>query len=335
MRTLVDWLIDMPERMSSMFEWLPPLFARLVVGWVFMWTGWAKLNNLPGVTQNFAEWGIPYPQIMTPFVSAVEFGGGLLLLLGLFTRLAATPLVIVMIVAILAAKLGQIPGIRVISVVPPALPGGGTFPVDVVVASTAPPDQVAQFADSLVMKAFASGMFMFADTDVKFDQPQTEVVFEVPDADGLCVVRVGERCRLVFGHAGDRARGDLVLSSFAGPGAGRNDVQQGNFEPCVGAVGSDGAAHHARAEDGDASDWFGHSREPLRTMKRCPETIAPSRWCAHPSKRLAHGSLRCEGSVRGVVACRSLARSCFRSRFVVGLSPIASKRLCQSAGWHS
>jgi putative oxidoreductase len=108
MRTIVEWLIDIPERLSSVFHWLPPLFARLVVGWVFMWTGWAKLNNLPQMIRNFTEWGIPYPEIMTPFVSGVEFIGGLLLLLGLFTRLAATPLVIVMIVAILSAKLDQI-----------------------------------------------------------------------------------------------------------------------------------------------------------------------------------------------------------------------------------
>lgn len=108
MRALVYWLITVPERLSSVFSWLPPLFARLVVGWVFLWTGWAKLNNLPQMIQNFSEWGIPYPEIMTPFVSGVEFVGGLLLLVGLFTRLAATPLVIVMVVAILSAKLGQV-----------------------------------------------------------------------------------------------------------------------------------------------------------------------------------------------------------------------------------
>lgn len=109
MQTIVAWLIDMPERIStSVFGWLPPLFARIVVGWVFLWTGWAKLNNLPQMIQNFTDWGIPFPQIMTPFVSGVEFLGGLLLLLGLFTRIAATPLVIVMIVAIVSAKLDQI-----------------------------------------------------------------------------------------------------------------------------------------------------------------------------------------------------------------------------------
>jgi multidrug efflux pump len=73
--------------------------------------------------------------------------------------------------------LSKIPGIRVISTVPPPLPGGGDFPVDFVIASTAEPDQLVQIANQLVGKAYASGMFMYADADLKFDQPQTEVVF--------------------------------------------------------------------------------------------------------------------------------------------------------------
>jgi multidrug efflux pump len=77
-----------------------------------------------------------------------------------------------------AMKLGQIPGVRVISLVPPPLPGGGSFPVDFVIASTAEPQQLADFAGQLVGKAFQSGLFMFADSDVKFDQPQAEVVFD-------------------------------------------------------------------------------------------------------------------------------------------------------------
>ena len=73
--------------------------------------------------------------------------------------------------------LSKIPGIRVISLIPPALPGGGDFPVDFVVASTAEPEQLVDFANQLVGKAFASGMFMFADADLKFDQPQARVEF--------------------------------------------------------------------------------------------------------------------------------------------------------------
>ncbi len=74
--------------------------------------------------------------------------------------------------------LSKIPGVRVISLIPPALPGGGSFPVDFVIASTAEPAQLIEFANTLVGKAFASGLFMYADSDLKFDQPQAEVVFD-------------------------------------------------------------------------------------------------------------------------------------------------------------
>src|SRR4029079_6003477 len=74
-------------------------------------------------------------------------------------------------------QLSKIPGVRVISTVPPALPGGGDFPVDFVIASTAEPEQLNELANQLVMKADGSGLFMFADSDLKFDQPQAEVVF--------------------------------------------------------------------------------------------------------------------------------------------------------------
>jgi multidrug efflux pump len=77
-----------------------------------------------------------------------------------------------------SAGLSKIPGIRVISLVPPALPGGGSFPVDFVIASTAEPERLTEFANQLVAKAFQSGVFMYADSDLKFDQPQAEVVFD-------------------------------------------------------------------------------------------------------------------------------------------------------------
>jgi multidrug efflux pump len=78
----------------------------------------------------------------------------------------------------LARKVARIPGVRVISLVPPPLPGGGNFPVDFVIASTREPEELLSFANQLVRKAFASGLFMFADTDLKYDQPQAEVVFD-------------------------------------------------------------------------------------------------------------------------------------------------------------
>lgn len=104
MKILVRWLLDWPESIARHLAWLAPLFARITVGWVFLWSGWGKLHNLPDVTENFIGWGIPFPNVLTPFVSGVEFFGGLFLLLGLLTRISAGALGVTMIVAIRSAK---------------------------------------------------------------------------------------------------------------------------------------------------------------------------------------------------------------------------------------
>ena len=108
MNFIVNLLIILPARIASHFAWAGPLVMRLVVGYVFMLTGWGKLNNLPQMIQNFTEWGIPFPKILTPFVSGVECFGGILLLLGLFTRIPAAMLAVVMVVAIKSAKWGDV-----------------------------------------------------------------------------------------------------------------------------------------------------------------------------------------------------------------------------------
>ena len=104
MNFIVNLVIILPARIASHFAWAGPLVMRLVVGYVFMLTGWGKLNNLPQMIQNFTEWGIPFPKLLTPFVSGVEFFGGILLILGLFTRIPAAMLAVVMLVAIKSAK---------------------------------------------------------------------------------------------------------------------------------------------------------------------------------------------------------------------------------------
>lgn len=104
MKILVDTLIEWPRRVARHLDWLGPLFARLVTGWVFLWTGWGKLTHLPLVTQNFESWGIPAPHLMAPIASGIEFVGGILLLAGLMTRITAGALGVVMIVAIAAVQ---------------------------------------------------------------------------------------------------------------------------------------------------------------------------------------------------------------------------------------
>ena len=104
MNIFVNTFIEAPRRAAGHLAWLGPLFARIVVGWVFLWTGWGKLTHLPLVTQNFEGWGIPAPQLLAPFASGAEFVCGILLLAGLLTRIAAGALGIVMIVAIAAVQ---------------------------------------------------------------------------------------------------------------------------------------------------------------------------------------------------------------------------------------
>lgn len=108
MNTLTRCLIDWPHQVANRLQWLAPLFARIVCGWVFLLSGWGKLHNLPAVTENFIGWGIPFPHVLTPFVSGVEFFGGLFLLFGFLTRISAGALGITMIVAIASAKWGDV-----------------------------------------------------------------------------------------------------------------------------------------------------------------------------------------------------------------------------------
>ncbi len=77
------------------------------------------------------------------------------------------------------AKLAAIPGIQMFPVLPPALPGGGNFPVEFVLVSTAEPERILEFANQLKAKAAESGMFAFPPIiDTKIDQPQSELVLD-------------------------------------------------------------------------------------------------------------------------------------------------------------
>jgi putative oxidoreductase len=75
---------------------------------VFIQSGWGKLHNIAGTTENFVGWHIPFPHFNAVLASSTEFIGGLLILLGLGTRLAAVPLIVVMTVAMITAKFPQL-----------------------------------------------------------------------------------------------------------------------------------------------------------------------------------------------------------------------------------
>jgi multidrug efflux pump len=97
--------------------------------------------------------------------------------------------------------LSEIPGIRVIPMTPAPLPGAGDFPVDLVITSTAEPQQLAEVANQLVAKAFASGLFIFADSDLKFDQPQAKVEFNRDQvrSQGVDLGQVGRDLSVMLG----------------------------------------------------------------------------------------------------------------------------------------
>jgi multidrug efflux pump len=76
-------------------------------------------------------------------------------------------------------RLSRIPGLQVFATTPSALPGGSNFPVEFVIASTADSQRLLEFAQKISMKAAQSGMFYFPpQIDLKFDQPQAEVVID-------------------------------------------------------------------------------------------------------------------------------------------------------------
>jgi putative oxidoreductase len=99
------------ERIGHALGWLSPTIARLTVGLVFFQSGWGKLHDLQKVTDYFSELGLPAAALQARVASTAEFVCGGLLLVGLVTRFAAVPLIIVMCVAIRTALWDQVGGL--------------------------------------------------------------------------------------------------------------------------------------------------------------------------------------------------------------------------------
>lgn len=92
-------------------SWLGILPARVAIGLLFASTGWGKVGNLEGVTRYFTSLGIPMPGINAVVASFTELIGGSLLVVGLGSRLAAAPLCVTMVVALITAKREKIHGL--------------------------------------------------------------------------------------------------------------------------------------------------------------------------------------------------------------------------------
>jgi putative oxidoreductase len=108
-------LIDLRRILHALCERLafaPPLLSRLVIGVVFVHSGWGKLHNLEQVTRFFASLGVPFPELQAPFVATTELVCGALVLAGFATRFAAVPLMGTMVVALATALAPKITGVN-------------------------------------------------------------------------------------------------------------------------------------------------------------------------------------------------------------------------------
>jgi putative oxidoreductase len=95
-------LVKLYEKVATLFSWLQSPFllaVRLYWGWQLVQSGWGKLHHLDKITDYFTSLNIPLPGLNAHFVSGLEFFGGILLILGLASRLTGLLLTINMLVA--------------------------------------------------------------------------------------------------------------------------------------------------------------------------------------------------------------------------------------------
>lgn len=122
---------------------------RVIVGLVFLAHGYQKLFvwGIGGVTGAFTQMGIPAPHLSAYLATFAELFGGIALLLGLFTRLAAIPVAFTMLVAILQVHLQggfyapkglEYPLTLLAANIALVIAGGGAFALDKVIAKGSP-----------------------------------------------------------------------------------------------------------------------------------------------------------------------------------------------------
>ena len=95
-------LLEVYERFAVLISYLQSPFllvVRLYWGWQLVQSGWGKLHHLDKVTDFFTSLNLPAPGVTAHFVSGLEFVGGLLLILGLGSRLIGLILSVNMLVA--------------------------------------------------------------------------------------------------------------------------------------------------------------------------------------------------------------------------------------------
>ncbi len=107
---LTRW-INAGLALADSLDWLAPLLMRIYFGYFWAETGWGKIHNLDAFAQRFVGWGIPYPHLSAALSGYTEWAGGILIMLGLFTRLVSIPLMFNLFVAIVKVKMKNVTGI--------------------------------------------------------------------------------------------------------------------------------------------------------------------------------------------------------------------------------
>ena len=100
MKKIIDWFSFPPVDGPA-----ATLFLRLMAGGVFFWEGILKFVYTNQGVGRFTKLGFPMPETMANFIATFEIVGGLLILLGLFTRFIALYFISEMIIAILSTKI--------------------------------------------------------------------------------------------------------------------------------------------------------------------------------------------------------------------------------------
>lgn len=108
---LIHTAEDAAEKVASYLRDPLLLAMRLYWGYQFMVTGYGKFANLEKTTAFFTDLGLPLPKLQVMLAASTECGGGLLLLIGLFSRLITVPLIFTMCVAYLTAHREVVTGI--------------------------------------------------------------------------------------------------------------------------------------------------------------------------------------------------------------------------------
>ncbi len=108
MKNLIMGAYRLYRNGASNLQSLFLLFVRVYWGWQFFQTGFGKLQHISHVTAYFAQMGLPMPHVAAVFIAWLELVGGVLLILGLGSRLIAFPLFIDMLVAYIAGDRGAL-----------------------------------------------------------------------------------------------------------------------------------------------------------------------------------------------------------------------------------